>query len=591
MATKLTKKQTKAVLADAKKLKERDKANAAERGKKLTLSKDFKPTVPARTPPKDTSKRPSSRAYANNRGVIDSLVEPEKVPVNNPSTMSGSRDSQRQAFSENKTGISKNYKVVDGKMVEIDEAEWKKAAQKFVKQEGTGKGTIKKGQTVANAPKPSRADIIKGAVAKVQGKRGLGGDLSAAERKMAREGVAPARAPATPPTPKPAAPAVTEAPKAPATSAAPKMTRAERSAANKAKHAEVRAAEEKKWADQKTAKKADAPKAATKPKTTAAKPAAPAKTAPASTAKKTTTAKPAAKSAPKTTAQSKGSTTWVDKKGRATTSKQAGWPAGTETWTESQKPSPSAKTPKTTTTKPTKPATKPTTKPAGTSKPKINPERAERMAVKPVPKEGTAKPATPLPQAAKPAPKSWMARNLPNVSTVLKEGLASKVGRQAAASVGKNFVSGALSRGNLLVTGLTYSPDAGNKAADDAMAARLQAKVREGRRAAAAKASPATTASKPKPQTTKPAAPKKTTSQAPKKQTAPKAAAPVASKAPAAAPMTANPDKAIADFEAKLRAAGVVSIAGGAGGKAQMVQQPMSVTQLEDQFKRKKGPR
>ena len=545
MATKLTKKQTKAVLSDAKKLRARDKAKAAERGKKLTLSKDFKPTVPARTPPKDTSKRPSSRAYANNRGVIDSLVEPEKVPANNPSTMSGSRDSQRQAFSENKTGISKNYKVVDGKMVEIDEAEWKKAAQKFVKQEGTGKGTIKKGQTVANAPKPSRADVIKGAVAKVQGKRGLGGDLSAAERKMAREGNAPARAPATPPTPKPAAPAVTEAPKAPATSAAPKMTRAERSAANKAAHAAKRAAEEKKWADQKAAKKGEAPKADAKPKTPVAKPAAPAKTAPTPTAKKTTTAKPAA---PKKTAT------------KPVVSKPATKPAVTKT----------------------------ATKPAGTSKPKINPERAERMAVKPVPKEGTAKPATPLPQAAKPAPKSWMARNLPNVSTVLEEGLASKVGRQAAVSAGKNFVAGALSRGNVLVTGLTYSPDAGNKAADDAMAARLQEKVRQGRRDAAA-AKPVTQA--PTKPAAKPVAPKKTTSQAPKKQTAPKTVASVASKAPAAAPMTANPDKAIADFEAKLRGAGVVSIAGGASGKAQMVQQPMSVTQLEDQFKRKKGPR
>lgn len=550
MATKLTKaekRKQKALLGDAKKLRERDKAKAAERGKKLTLSKDFKPTVPARTPPKDTSKRPSSRAYANNRNVIDSLVEPEKVPINNPSTMSGSRDSQRQAFSENKTGVSKNYKVVDGKMVEIDEAEWKKAAQKFVKQEGTGRGTIKKGQTVANAPKPSRADVIKGVVAKVQGKRGLGGDLSAAERKMAREGIAPARAPATPPTPKPAAPAVTEAPKAPATSAAPKMTRAERSAANKAKHVEVRAAEEKKWAEQKAAKKGEAPKTTAKPKATVAKPAAPAKAAPASTVKKTTTAKPAA---PKKTTDTP-------------VSKPAAKPAVTKT----------------------------ATKPAGTSKPKINPERAERMAVKPVPKEGMAKPATPLPQAAKPAPKSWMARNLPNVSTVLEEGLASKVGRQAAVSAGKNFVAGALSRGNVLVTGLTYSPDAGNKAADDAVAARLQAKVRQSRRDAAAKAAPATTASKPKTQTTKPAAAKKTTSQAPKKQTAPKTVAPVASKAPAVAPMTANPDKAIADFEAKLRGAGVVSIAGGAGGKAQMVQQPMSVTQLEDQFKRKKGPR
>lgn len=239
-----------------------------------------------------TTKRPSSRGYASNASKIASLVPPEKVPSNNPSTMSGRRDIQSQAFSENKTGISKNYKVVDGKMVEIDEAEWKKAAQKFVKQEGTGKGTIKKGQTVANAPKPSRADVIKGAVAKVQGKRGLGGNLSAAERKMAREGNAPARAPATPPTPKPAAPAPVAAPKVATTTAAPKMTRAERSAANKAKHVGVRAAEEKKWAEQKAAKKAGAAKAPAKVKATTTKPAAPAKTVATPAAKKPVAAKP-----------------------------------------------------------------------------------------------------------------------------------------------------------------------------------------------------------------------------------------------------------------------------------------------------------
>jgi len=60
--------------------------------------------------------------------------------------------------------------------------------------------------------------------------------------------------------------------------------------------------------------------------------------------------------------------------------------------------------------------------------------------------------------------------------------------------------------------------------------------------------------------------------------------------APAASTMTADSEKAIADFEAKLRAAGVVSIAGGAGGKAQMVPHPaLSAAQLEEQFKNKKG--
>ena len=526
-----------------------------------------------------TTRRPSSRGYASNAAKIASLVSPEKVPSNNPSTMSGRRDIQRQAFSENKTGVSKNYKVVDGKMVEIDEAEWKKAAQKFVKQEGTGRGTIKKGQTVANAPKPSKADVIKGAVAKVQGKRGLGGDLSAAERKMAREGNAPARVPATPPTPKPVAPAVTEAPKAPATSAASKMTRAERSAANKAAHAVTRAAEEKKWAEQKAAKKGEAPKAATKPKATVSKPAAPAKAAPVSAAKKTTTAKP-------TTA------------------------------------------PKKTVAKPT--VTKTATKPAGTSKPKINPERAERMAVKPVPREGMAKPATPLPMAERPPSKPEAAgkavRKTANtgvskvtsavssvkakasavksgVSTVIREGLASKAGLDVLKGFGKNslslgrgLVAGTLSAGGIAFTGLTYSKDAGNKEADDAVAARFEAAIRKSRREAAAKVPATGTANKPttpvvKQVVDKKPVDKKVVSQAPKKQTAPKTTAPVASKAPAVAPMTANPEKAIADFEAKLRSAGVVSIAGGAGGKAQMVQQPMSVTQLEDQFKRKKGPR
>ena len=473
-----------------------------------------------------TTKRPSSRGYASNASKIASLVPPEKVPVNNPSTMSSSRDSQRQAFKNAKTGVSETYKFdAKGNKIPVSEEEFKKVAQKFVNAERK----IPKGTSLnqVKATKLAGKEKAISDIAKVASK-GLD-NLSAAERKMAREGIAPPRAPATPPTPKPAAPAPVAAPKVATTTAAPKMTRAERSAANKAKHVGVRAAEEKKWAEQKAAKKAGAAKAPAKVKATTTKPAAPAAT-------KTVfaKAKPVTPAKPKTTA--------VPKPAVATAN----------------------------------------------AKPKINPERAERMAVKPVPRDGYAKPATPLPQAAKPAPKSWMARNLPNVSTVLKEGLASKVGRQAAVSAGKNFVAGALSRGNVLVTGLTYSPELGNKAADDAMAARLQEKVRQGRRDAAA-AKPVTQA--PTKPAAKPVAPKKTTSQAPKKQTAPKTVDSVASKAPAAAPMTANPDKAIADFEAKLRGAGVVSIAGGASGKAQMVQQPMSVTQLEDQFKKKKGPR
>ncbi len=423
-------------------------------------------------PKGSTTKRPSSRGYASNAAKIASLVTPEKVPSNNPSTMSGRRDIQSQAFREAKTGVSETYKLdAKGNKIPVSEQEFKKAAQRFVNAERK----IPKG-TSLNQVKAARLSKIKQAAVKVQGAEktlNANDSLSKAELKMAREGNAPARAPATRPTPKPAAPTAT--PKV-ATTTTSKMTRAERSAANKAAHAVKRAAEEKKWAEQKAGKKGKAPKADAKPKATVAKPTAPAKTAPTPTAKKTITAKPAA---PKKTAT------------KPVVSKPATKPAVTKT----------------------------STKPAGTSKPKINPERAERMAVKPVPREGMAKPATPLPQAAKPAPKNWMARNLPNVSTVLKEGLTSKVGRQAAVSAGKNFVAGALSRGGVLVTGLTYSPDAGNKAADDAMAARLQEKVRQGRRDAAA-AKPVTQA--PTKPATKPDAPKKTTSQAPKKKTAPR---------------------------------------------------------------------
>jgi hypothetical protein len=435
-----------------------------------------------------STKRPSSRAYANNRAVIDNLVAPERVPAKNPSTMSGSRDVQRQAFAQEKTGVSKNYKMVDGKMVEIDEAEWKKAAQKFVKQEGTGKGTIKKGQTTANPPKRSRMAALKQAAIKVQGAEktlNANDGLSAAERKMAREGNAPARAPATRSTPAP----VAEAPKAPATSAAPKMTRAERSAANKAKHAGVRAAEEKKWAEQKSAKATKAP-AAAKPKTTTAKPAA-----------KTTTVKPAA-------------------------------PAKTTT-----------------------------------AKPVVT--KATKAAPAPKAKPQVAKPAAAATPQAAPS-KAFSAGE--------KAGRAVKaIGVKGGAFV-KNIGKGLFSAGSIGFTAATYSKDLGNKAADDAMGARLQAAVRQGRRDAAAA----------KPAAVKQAAPvQKKAKAAPAKSAAPKAAAPQK----AAEMPKANPEKAIADFEAKLKSAGVVSIAGGAGGKAQMVQQPMSATQLEDQFKRKKGPR
>jgi hypothetical protein len=416
-------------------------------------------------PKGSTTKRPSSRGYASNRAVIENLVAPEKVAANYPSTMSGNRDVQRQAFAKGKTGVSETYKFdAKGNKIPISEAEFRKAAEKFVKQEGTGRGAIKKGQTVANAPKPSKADVIKSAVTKVQGKRGLGGDLSAAERKMAREGVAPPRKPATPPTPSPAA-----APKAPTATVAPKMTRAERSAANKAKHAGVREAEMKKWAEQKAAKKP-----------TAAKPA---KAAPA---------------------------------------------------------------------------------------PKAKPQVAKPT-------------ATPTPQVA--APKA------PTKAFTVGEKAGSfvkSIGTKGGALV-KNIGKGLFSAGSVGFTAATYSKELGNKAADDAMAARLQTAVRQGRRDAAAKAQ----AVQPTPAPVKPAKPvasKKSVPAVTKKPAAQKAA-PVSSMTSVAAPMAANPEKAIADFEAKLRGAGVVSIAGGASGKAQMIQQPMSATQLEDQFKRKKGPR
>jgi len=258
-----------------------------------------------------TTKRPSSRGYASNRAVIENLVAPEKVAANYPSTMSGNRDVQRQAFAQQKTGISKNYKMVGGKLTEISEDEWKQAAKRFAAAEKK----IPKGTSLnqGKAVKLAKMDAIKQAVAKVQGVKNIGSDtLTAAERKMAREGNAPARAPATPPTPKPdvspakavKAPKKAAAPKVATTAAAPKMTRAERSAANKAKHAVTRAAEEKKWAEQKAAKKAGTVKAPAKVKATAAKPAAPTKTVATPAAKKPVVAKPAkVASAPKVAPQ------------------------------------------------------------------------------------------------------------------------------------------------------------------------------------------------------------------------------------------------------------------------------------------------
>lgn len=562
MATKkLTKKQTKALLADAKKLRARDEAKAAERGKKLTLSKDFKPKVPARTPPKDTSKRPSSRAFANNRGVIESLVEPEKVPVNNPSTMSGSRDSQRQAFAQEKTGVSKNYKMVDGKLTEISEDEWKQAAKKFAAAEKK----IPKG-TSLNQVKAARLSKLKSAAVKVQGAEktlNANDGLSAAERKMAREGNAPARAPASRSTPAPAP--VAEAPKAPATSSAPKMTRAERSAANKAKHKEVRAAEEKKWAEQKSAKTGKAP-APAKPKATAAKPAA-------KPAAKTTAAKPAA---PAKTATAKPAATKVAKAAPAPKAKAA-----------------------------------PKAKPAATKAPAT---------------QSPAQPSAPKSAPAAPAAKAGFGSKLKayGKSVFSPKSIASEIGGSFAADAIRG--DGKSTARNIAATVVDdattgYAVGKGYGAVAGAAVGLVRGAQAEGKRTGKAPlALPSTpkqggTFGGKKPATggskgptsrggarnakaaqaaapAKAAAPaQKKASAAPAKKVVQKAAAPVAAPAKAMEVAKANPEKAIAEFEAKLKGAGVISIAGGASGKAQMVGQPMSVTQLQDQFKRKKGPR
>jgi hypothetical protein len=207
-----------------------------------------------------------------------------------------------------------------------------------------------------------------------------------------------------------------------------------------------------------------------------------------------------------------------------------------------------------------------------------------KAAPAPKAKPQVAKPtATPTPQVA--APKA------PTKAFTVGEKAGSfvkSIGTKGGALV-KNIGKGLFSAGSVGFTAATYSKELGNKAADDAMAARLQTAVRQGRRDAAAKAQ----AVQPTPAPVKPAKPvasKKSVPAVTKKPAAQKAA-PVSSMTSVAAPMAANPEKAIADFEAKLRGAGVVSIAGGASGKAQMIQQPMSATQLEDQFKKKKGPR
>lgn len=475
-----------------------------------------------------TTRRPSSRAYASNRAVIDMLVAPEKTNINYPSTMSGSRDSQRKAFADNKTGASKNYKMVDGKMVEISEAEWNQAAKKFVKQEGTGRGTIKAGQTTAN---PSRMDVLKKAVAKVQGKKGVDTGLSAAERKMAREGIAPPRKPATPPT---AAPATTTTP-----ATATKMTRAERSAANKAKHAVVRAAEEKKWAEQKSAKT----KTTAKPAATTAAPKTPAAAKPAAAkpAPKTATAKPATTAKPKPVATAKPKPAVTASKAPNLTAQGEARAAGVR-------------------------------------------ERANAYRLNQSVRGAQARMA----ERAAASKQGFIARNFPNVTTVVREGLASKAGRTAALQAGKSIATGLLSRGNVALTALTYSPDAG--AGSDKPTGRkytgagyqpLQRPAGAARQAPASAVSRGGSRPVQKPAAAPVSAPKKV---ATVRKTSAASAAPTP---------TANPQKAIADFEAKLRSAGAVSIAGGVGGKPSMISQASEMTakQLEEKFKKVKGPR
>lgn len=63
-----------------------------------------------------------------------------------------------------------------------------------------------------------------------------------------------------------------------------------------------------------------------------------------------------------------------------------------------------------------------------------------------------------LERGAVPKP-GFIERNMPNVAKVLEEGLTSPAGRSAATQVGANLLKSALTKGNVLFTGLTYSPD------------------------------------------------------------------------------------------------------------------------------------
>jgi len=63
-----------------------------------------------------------------------------------------------------------------------------------------------------------------------------------------------------------------------------------------------------------------------------------------------------------------------------------------------------------------------------------------------------------LERGAVPKP-GFVERNLPNVAKAFEEGLTTPAGRSAASQAGANLLKGALSSGNVLFTGLTYSPD------------------------------------------------------------------------------------------------------------------------------------
>lgn len=120
-----------------------------------------------------------------------------------------------------------------------------------------------------------------------------------------------------------------------------------------------------------------------------------------------------------------------------------------------------------------------------------------------------------LERGAPPKP-GFVKRNLPNVAKAFEEGLTSAAGRSAATQVGANILKGALSRGNLLFTGLTYSPDlnAGEqKYIDKRMSELAQARANATRasdnarrREINTRARAAANAAKSKPATKKPAA-------------------------------------------------------------------------------------